>query len=361
MACPSGRALCCKSSPNQSGCGLSLQSLTQNIFYRMTGTSTIKEFQKKIEAYIADHPYTQQPAELYEPINYLMSLGGKRMRPLLVLLGADLFNAGTTKAMQAAMAIETFHNFTLMHDDIMDKAPLRRGNPTVHEKWNESVAILSGDVMLVKAYQFLMNYEDVQLRHILEIFNRTAVEVCEGQQIDMNFEQEKKVSVDDYLNMITLKTAVLLGASLKIGAVIAEAEANDREHLYEFGKNMGIAFQLQDDLLDAFGDPEKFGKQTGGDIIANKKTYLLIKALELVKGEDKITLDHWLNQQVFKAEEKVAAVKKIYESLHVKELINREIESYAAKAFEHLSKVNASAEKKQILHDFAQGLLLREH
>jgi geranylgeranyl diphosphate synthase, type II len=321
----------------------------------------IKKLQTLINTHISENPYQQSPAELYEPINYLMSLGGKRMRPVLVLSGCDLFNGNIEASLDAAIAIETFHNFTLMHDDIMDKAPLRRGNSTVHEKWNESVAILSGDVMLVKAYQLLMNYKNDELRKILEIFNRTAVEVCEGQQIDMNFEQRRDVTIDQYLQMISLKTAVLLGASLQIGAVIAGAETSDHQRLYEFGRNMGIAFQLQDDLLDAFGDPEKFGKQVGGDIIANKKTYLLIKALELAQEDDKTTLDYWLQKHVFIAEEKVSEVKKIFESLHVKELIKEEIDRHAEKAFEFLSQVNASPGKKDALKNFALDLLQREH
>jgi geranylgeranyl diphosphate synthase type II len=246
---------------------------------------SIEQLQTIVNKAIADTKYTSEPAELYEPISYLMQLGGKRMRPVLVLISTELFGADVLKALDAAIGIELFHNFTLMHDDIMDKAPLRRGNPTVHVKWNESAAILSGDVMFVEAYKLMIKVEDSILRDVLDIFSDTASGVCQGQQADMNFEKRDHVGLDEYIEMIRLKTAVLLAGSMQIGALIGGAEKEQADLLYEFGENLGLAFQLQDDILDVYGDPEKFGKQVGGDILADKKTFLLIKARELAKGE----------------------------------------------------------------------------
>src|SRR5476651_2411466 len=243
--------------------------------------------------------FPESPAELYEPISYILDLGGKRLRPSLLLMACDLFGGDVNKAIEPALAIEVFHNFTLMHDDIMDKAPLRRGKKTVHEKWNANVAILSGDAMMVEANKLMMKVDDPILRRVMDVFNETATGVCEGQQIDMSFEQRNNVLIDEYLNMIRLKTAVLLGGTLKIGAIIGGASLNDAQLLYSFGVNLGIAFQLQDDILDVYGDPEKFGKQVGGDILSNKKTYLLIKALELAKDDHLQQLNHWLSVEDF--------------------------------------------------------------
>jgi geranylgeranyl diphosphate synthase type II len=259
------------------------------------------------------------------------------------------------------MAIEVFHNFTLMHDDIMDKAPLRRGKPTIHSKWNENVAILSGDVMLVEAYKLLMEVDDNILREVLTIFNKTAVEVCEGQQTDMNFELLDGVAVDEYLEMIRLKTAVLLGGSLKIGALIGGADAGEADLLYEFGENLGLAFQLQDDVLDVFGDPEKFGKQVGGDILANKKTFLLIKTQELASELDKEELTYWLNLEEPDAQQKIQAVTDIYNRLGVRQLAEHEMNRFAENALSALEKVEVNIERKQILREFAESLLIREN
>jgi geranylgeranyl diphosphate synthase type II len=225
----------------------------------------IEQYQKTINEFISANKFSKFPQELYEPLDYIMALGGKRMRPVMVMMACDLMNGKMEDAVHAAMAIETFHNFTLIHDDIMDNAPVRRGKITVHEKWNVNTAILSGDVMLIEAYALLMKYENDLLRSILNIFNKSAIEVCEGQQIDMNFESRVDVSLSEYIHMITLKTAVVLGASLEVGALIAGVSKKQAQHLYEFGKNMGIAFQLRDDYLDLYADPEKFGKQVGGD------------------------------------------------------------------------------------------------
>src|ERR1700743_795645 len=255
------------------------------------------------------------PAKLYEPISYILSLGGKRMRPALLLMACDLFGGDIEAAISPALAIEVFHNFTLMHDDIIDNAPLRRGHVTVHERWNQNVGILSGDVMLIQGYKLMMQVKEHLLRPILDIFNNTAVGVCEGQQLDMEFEDRDRVSIGEYINMIRLKTAVVLGGALKIGALIGGAEIKDADLLSSFGEQLGIAFQLQDDILDVYGDPEKFGKQVGGDIISNKKTYLLIKALEYAGNQHKSELDKWIALKQFDHAEKVSAVTAIYNSL----------------------------------------------
>jgi geranylgeranyl diphosphate synthase type II len=269
-------------------------------------------------------------------------------------------NGKMEEAVHAAMAIETFHNFTLIHDDIMDNAPVRRGKITVHEKWNVNTAILSGDVMLIEAYALLMKYENDLLRSILNIFNKSAIEVCEGQQIDMNFESRMDVGMSEYIHMITLKTAVVLGASLEVGALIAGVSKKQAQHLYEFGKNMGIAFQLRDDYLDLYADPEKFGKQVGGDVIANKKTFMLIKALELAKDNDAIELNKWLQATTFNASEKVEAIKNIFDRLAIPQLLNDAVTHYADLAWKEFAQIEASLEKKEMMADFMNGLLARE-
>ncbi|MGV3509445.1 MAG: polyprenyl synthetase family protein [Sphingobacteriaceae bacterium] len=321
----------------------------------------ITQLQDLINKEIAGKQYSNNPLELYEPIRYIMSLGGKRMRPALLLMACDLFEGSIMKALQPAVGIEIFHNFTLMHDDIMDKAPLRRGNATVHEKWNESIAILSGDVMLIEAYQLIMKVDDSILREVLNIFSETAVGVCQGQQIDMNFESLDEVNVNDYLEMIRLKTAVLLAGSLKIGALIGNAKPEDANALYHFGENLGLAFQLQDDILDVYGDPEKFGKQVGGDIIANKKTFLLIKALELAEGLDKEELSFWLNDENSDPKTKVDAVTEIYNRLGVRQLAEHQMNTFAEKALSALEQIPANADKKKALRTFAEQLLIREN
>jgi geranylgeranyl diphosphate synthase type II len=322
---------------------------------------SIQELQNIIDKAVQETEYPKEPKELYEPIAYLMALGGKRLRPALVLMATDLFGGDIKDAIAPALAVELFHNFTLMHDDIMDKAPLRRGQPTVHAKWNESVAILSGDVMFVKAYKMMIQVRPDILSDVLEVFNATAIGVCEGQQIDMNFENRNEVSIKEYLEMIRLKTAVLVGGALKIGALIGSANSKDADLLYQFGENLGIAFQLQDDILDVYGDPIKFGKQVGGDIISNKKTYLLIKALELAKGEELAVLDQWLNLTDFDSEEKVNAVKEIYNNLGVKILSENTMHTYAQKAMDALEKINTPQENKKVLEAFADLLIKREN
>lgn len=320
------------------------------------------QYRQLIEGALKNLTYGSSPKELYDPITYIMSLGGKRMRPALVFAGCDLFEGAVDKAIHAALAIEIFHNFTLVHDDIMDRAPLRRNNPTVHEKWNENVAILSGDVMLVKAYQELSKSDATILPQLLNIFNDTAVKVCEGQQLDMNFESLPKVSIQQYIKMIELKTAVLLGASLKMGAVIAGADENAALQLYEFGKHLGIAFQLQDDILDVYADTEKFGKQKGGDIVANKKTYLLLKALEMVESNRymKEELYQWISAPHFEIKDKVDAVTAIYDFFNIEELARNEMERYYDAAFKSLDSIPVNPSKKKNLIALANSLMVRE-
>jgi len=321
----------------------------------------LKELQMLINEAVNTLPIPGYPAALYEPISYILTLGGKRMRPALLLLACDLFGGDVDSAICPALAIEVFHNFTLMHDDIMDNAPLRRGKITVHERWNKNVGILSGDVMLVHAYQLMMQVKEHLLRTVLDIFNETAVGVCEGQQVDMEFEQRHNVSIDEYLTMIRLKTAVLLGGALKIGALIGGADIKDAELIYSFGENLGIAFQLQDDILDVYGDPEKFGKQVGGDIISNKKTFLLIKALELANEIQLNELTNWINLKQFDHTEKVEAITTIYSKLNIRDYSESAMQTYAGKAFEALDAINLAENHKQYLRDFADGLLVREN
>jgi geranylgeranyl diphosphate synthase type II len=322
--------------------------------------NTLQDLQLRIEKAVSNLNYPAYPAELYEPITYILSVGGKRMRPALLLMACDLFGGDVEAALNPALAIEVFHNFSLVHDDIMDNAPLRRGKPTVHEKWNTNIGILSGDVMLVEAYKLMMQVETPILRQVLSIFNHTAVGVCEGQQMDMNFELQNEVAIDDYLTMITLKTAVLLGGALKIGALIGGAGDKDANLLCIFGEQLGTAFQLQDDILDVYGDPDKFGKQVGGDIISNKKTFLLIKALELAEGADKQDLSHWLQATEFDYTEKVNAITGLYNQLEVRKYAEKAMQTFAEQAFNALNQLSLPEERKQYLRNFADSLLIRE-
>jgi geranylgeranyl diphosphate synthase type II len=319
----------------------------------------IRQHLALIEKEIEKQKFGKQPESLYEPIRYLMGLGGKRLRPMLTLLSYSLFKNDVRSIVPYAVAVEAFHNFTLMHDDIMDKAPLRRGKPTVHKKWNISTAILSGDVMLVRVYEMFGKLEGEKLKRVLQSFSRCAAEVCEGQQWDMEFETNHSVSEADYINMIRLKTAVLLGFSLELGAVLADASPEECKALREFGTNIGIGFQLKDDLLDAYADPEKFGKQVGGDIIANKKTFLLIKALEKVSGKEKQKLNAWLAEKKFKKQEKVKGVKEIYDSLGIPALTEKKMNLYFTKGFQQLDKLPSSP-ARDILQGFTGSLLSRQ-
>ncbi len=320
----------------------------------------LQHFSEALNQEFSQQTYGENPVELYEPIRYLMALGGKRMRPLMTLMATALFTDDWQKAIRPATAVEVFHNFTLMHDDIMDKAPIRRGKPTVHEKWNDNIAILSGDVMLVQAYELLMDIEDKKFKKALTRFNRTAAEVCEGQQLDMNFENRTTVSEEEYLEMIKLKTSVLLGFALELGGIIGGASDKSCTLLYEIGLNIGLGFQLKDDLLDVYGDPEKFGKQVGGDIISNKKTFMLIEAIEKASGETKFALDKWLNAKTFDNAEKVKAVTEIYDSLGIKQLAEARINDYFDKGLEALSRLKVDEERKAELTDLFKVLIDRE-
>jgi len=323
--------------------------------------TSLPQLQAKINSGINNLSFPLYPAELYEPIRYILLLGGKRMRPALLLMACDLFEGDVNKAISPALAIEVFHNFTLMHDDIMDNAPLRRGKVTVHEKWNANVAILSGDVMLVESTRLMMQVDDHLLRIVMNIFNETAVGVCEGQQIDMEFETRADVHLDEYIKMIRLKTAVLLGGALKIGALIGGAAIADASLLQTFGEELGVAFQLQDDILDVYGNPEKFGKQVGGDIISNKKTFLQVKALELADEKQSAELKNWFSNTPADPAQKIEAVTTLYDQLNIRSYAWQAMQSYANKAFGALDAISLPDTSKQYLRDFADGLLVREN
>lgn len=297
---------------------------------------------------------------LYQPARYILDLGGKRMRPVVALLGHELFADQWQNALPQATAVEVFHNFSLVHDDIMDDAPLRRGQQTVHEKWNANQAILSGDAMLVLAYDALLQGRPERLAAQMALFNRTALEVCEGQQLDMDFEQRMDVTVDEYLDMIRLKTSVLLAASLQMGAIEADASAADQSHLYRFGLDIGLAFQLRDDYLDAFGDSATFGKQVGGDILADKKTYLLIRALEQAGDAERETLEAYIGRAGVDAQEKIAAVKGVMEALHIPEELLALSDRYYDAALEHLEAIGVDAPRKARLRELAAWLMQRD-
>lgn len=320
----------------------------------------IETYAQLIEKEIKRQKFGREPASLYEPIRYLMALGGKRLRPMLTLLAYQLYKDNPRDVIKYAVAVEAFHNFTLMHDDIMDKAPLRRGKATVHEKWDISTAILSGDVMLVKVYEMLLDIDDQKLKTVYKAFNRCATEVCEGQQWDMEFEKHQTIAEAQYLKMIRQKTAVLLGFSLELGAILAGASAADCELLREFGINIGIGFQLKDDLLDAYGDSKKFGKIVGGDIVANKKTFLLIKSLAVADKRQHRELDYWLSAKKFDKTEKVSAVKEIYDALSISRLTEKKINLYFKKGFNSFEKVDCPDKTKSILRRYTMQLIERE-
>ncbi len=320
----------------------------------------IEHLLKTLQTEFDKNSYGEHPVELYDPIRYIMSLSGKRFRPLLTLLATSVYTDEWQKAIKPAMAVEVFHNFTLMHDDIMDKAPLRRGKPTVHQKWNENTAILSGDVMLIKAYELLINVQDSSLRNVIERFNTTAAEVCEGQQLDMNFETRWDVTETEYLEMIRLKTSVVLGMSLELGGIIGGADEASKKRMYTAGESMGIGFQLKDDLLDVYGDPKTFGKQVGGDIISNKKTFLLIEALAKAEGTLKEELNQWIAAETFDKEEKVKAVRNIYDQLQIRKTTEAKINEYFNLGFANLEQLNVSSERKTPLLSFVHQLVERE-
>jgi geranylgeranyl diphosphate synthase type II len=319
----------------------------------------ISYYQEKISTHFLQIVDQKEPKNLYEPIQYILSLGGKRMRPVLTLMACEVFNEACEKAIPAATAVEVFHNFSLIHDDIMDDAPLRRGNQTVHEKWDLNTGILSGDAMLILAYQFFENYEPVIFQKLAKLFSKTALEVCEGQQYDVDFELRNDVTISEYLKMIEYKTAVLVGAAMKMGAIVAETSAENADFIYDFGLNLGIAFQLQDDYLDAFGNPETFGKQVGGDIIENKKTYLYLKAMEFSKPEEKQQLLELFSIHPTENTAKIESVKAIFNNSGASEATKKAIQDYTFKAFETLEKLDIENEKKAILKAFGENLMGR--
>ncbi len=299
------------------------------------------------------------PHDLYDPLRYILSNGGKRIRPALVLLACDLFQQDYVEALSAAMGIEIFHSFTLVHDDLMDNSSIRRKNPTVHIKWNPNVAILSGDAMSILANQLIFSVKKEVLAPVIFLFNKTALEVCEGQMMDMNFEHKNNVTVQEYIKMISLKTSVLIAASLKTGAIIAEAKNKDCEDIYSFGYNLGLAFQLQDDLLDTYGDSDVFGKKIGNDIVSNKKTFLMIKALELATNEKRKTLIKFLSNTEHDPNEKIKTVIEIYNDLNIKSLTEEMMKYYFEQALNKLDSIGVEPERKTILRDFSVNLMLR--
>ncbi len=304
---------------------------------------------------------TKEPKSLYAPITYILKIGGKRLRPVLTLMTTEIFGTDYKEALNAALAVEVFHNFSLVHDDIMDDAPLRRGQQTVHEKWNINTGILSGDAMLIQAYQLFENYDNNTFRGLAQIFSKTAIEVCEGQQYDVDFEVRNDVTEEEYLKMIEYKTAVLVGAAMKMGALVANASDDDAQKVYDFGRLLGIAFQLQDDYLDAFGNPETFGKQVGGDIIENKKTYLYIKAIENASLEDKkqlLTL--FSSQNKLENEAKIELVKEIFVKSGSSNITTKAIQEYTKQAMSLLNELSIDESKKQLLRDFGEGLMYRK-
>ncbi|MBC35680.1 MAG: isoprenyl synthetase [Bacteroidetes bacterium] len=323
----------------------------------------MKKFEKltrEFNEFLANESFKRQPKELYDPIDYTLKLGGKRIRPVMALLATDCFGGDYKDTLNAALGIEIFHNFTLLHDDIMDDAPIRRGQPTVYQKWNSNIAILSGDTMFALAYEYITNSSPDALQKILRVFNKTAIEVCEGQQYDMNYETSE-ICIDEYMRMIKLKTAVFLGACLKIGALIAGAEDKDVENIYHFGENLGIAFQLQDDLLDVFGNEDKFGKKTGGDIVTNKKTYLYLKAFELAKGDDLKTLEENFIQNHPNNEKKVEIIKSIYIKLNVADYTHIEIGRYYNLALQYLGKISLNDDNSNDIKQLAERLIKRDY
>jgi geranylgeranyl diphosphate synthase type II len=319
----------------------------------------LAEYQSILEDRISKISFPEQPKNLYEPLSYFMTLGGKRTRPVLSMLGCNLFGIPGLKAVNAAMAVELFHNFTLIHDDIMDAAPLRRGKETVHQKWNENVGILSGDALFVIAYQLLAKHDTDVLARLLEIFSKTALEVCEGQQMDMDFETREDVSIEEYLEMIRLKTSVLLGAALEMGATVAKADDKNSKLIYDFGMYVGLAFQIKDDILDLYADPEKFGKQVGGDVMANKKTYLQIKAYELASPSQKEELKALESEKDL--DKKVAEVKAIFNSIGVKELAENKMQEYYTQAKKAMELIKVEEDQKQDLLGLAKYLMGREN
>lgn len=330
-------------------------TLAKKIFMQQIG-----HYQQVISDYFNTLQVVKDPVNLYEPVKYILSLGGKRMRPVLTLMSAEIFNADCREALPAAVAVEIFHNFSLVHDDIMDDAPLRRGNETVHEKWNINTGILSGDAMLIMAYRYFEEYEPETFRSLAKLFSKTALEVCEGQQWDVDFEERNDVTIPEYLKMIEYKTAVLVAAAMKMGGIVAKTSVENCDLIYDFGLNLGIAFQLQDDYLDAFGDPATFGKQVGGDIIENKKTYLYLKALQKADDMSREQLKELFSMQPEDSTEKIELVKNIFTTSGADAETRRAIEEYTHKAFDTLAQLDIEENKKAMLRAFGENLMQRK-
>ena len=320
-----------------------------------------EELLKKVNEALEAIEYDRKPSTLYEPIKYVLSLGGKRVRPVLMLLAYNLYKEDPEKIMTQAIALETYHNFTLLHDDLMDNADMRRGHETVHRKWNPNQAILSGDTMLLQAFQRMGQCEADKLQQVIGVFTETTLEIDEGQQLDVEFETRNDVTEDEYVEMIRLKTSVLLACAVKIGAILAGASKEDQDNLYKFGEQIGLAFQLQDDLLDVYGDPKVFGKNIGGDITSNKKTYMLINAVNRANPEQRAELTKWIEAETFDREEKVKAVTRLYDEIGIRALCEQKMEACYELGLQHLAKVSVSEERKAILKAYAAAMMKRQN
>ena len=317
------------------------------------------EILKLVNDFLAQLPYERKPKSLYEPVEYVLSIGGKRIRPVLTLMGYNLWKEDPERILMPAVGLETYHNYTLLHDDLMDNADVRRGYPTVHRKWDANKAILSGDSMLVLAYQRMQQVPAEKLPAVLNLFTETALEIGEGQEYDMTFETRNDVTENEYIEMIRLKTSVLLACALKTGALLADAPQEDADRLYRVGEQVGLAFQLQDDLLDVYGDPKVFGKAIGGDITSNKKTYMLINAYNRANDEQRKELEHWIGAKEFNRQEKVAAVTRLYDEIGIRQLCEDKINYYFQQASQTLSEVNVPEERKAQLRQYMDELLHR--
>jgi geranylgeranyl diphosphate synthase, type II len=315
---------------------------------------------KQINDYIANMPYTRKPESLYAPIKYVLSIGGKRIRPVLMLLSYNMYKDDPETILSSACAIETYHNYTLLHDDLMDNADMRRGKMTVHKKWNANTAILSGDSMLVLSYQRMAQCDATKQKQVLDLFTETALEIGDGQQYDMDFETRNDVTEDEYIEMIRLKTSVLLACALKIGAILADASADDAENLYKYGEQIGIAFQLQDDFLDVYGDPEVFGKKIGGDILCNKKTYMLINALLMANDSQRAELNYWIENKDYDPQEKISAVTKLYDEIGIRRLCEEKVNYYFENSISYINQVKVDDSKKIELRQFVLSLMNRK-
>ena len=321
---------------------------------------TSAQILEKVEQALGSLPYERKPEGLYAPVRYVLSLGGKRIRPVLMLMGYNLYKDDVERIMMPALGLETYHNYTLLHDDLMDRADVRRGHATVHRKWNENAAILSGDSMLVLAYQRMAQCDAALLPQVMELFTETALEIGEGQQYDIEFETRNDVTEDEYIEMIRLKTSVLLACALKLRAMLAGAPKSDAEILYDFGEQIGLAFQLQDDYLDVYGDFKTFGKRIGGDILCNKKTYMLINAQLLANDSQRKELEHWLTAKDYDEEDKIKSVTHLYDEIGIPQIARKKIEYYYSLAEQSLAKVNLPEEKKSLLWQYAQQMLNRK-